>query len=50
LDAQISYRLPKTKSIVKLGANNLLNQYYYDAVGNPRIGGLYYLSYGFNVY
>uniref|UniRef100_UPI002657C5AE TonB-dependent receptor domain-containing protein n=1 Tax=Ferruginibacter sp. TaxID=1940288 RepID=UPI002657C5AE len=50
VDAQVSYKLPKTKSIIKLGANNLLNQYYYNAVGNSRIGGLYYLSFGYNVY
>lgn len=50
LDAQINYKLPKTKSIIKLGANNLLNQYYYDAIGNPHIGGLYYVSIGYNVY
>ncbi len=50
LDAQVSLKLPKTKSIIKLGANNLLNQYYYNAIGNSQIGGLYYLSFGFNVY
>ncbi len=50
LDAQISMKLPKTKSIIKLGASNLLNQYYYNAIGNSQIGGLYYLSFGFNVY
>jgi outer membrane receptor protein involved in Fe transport len=50
LDAQFSYKLPKTKSIVKLGANNLLNQYYYNGVGNSFIGGLYYISFGYNVY
>lgn len=50
LDAQISYKLPQTKSILKLGANNLLNQYYYNAIGNSNIGGLYYVSFGFNVY
>jgi outer membrane receptor protein involved in Fe transport len=50
VDAQVSFKLPKTKSILKLGANNLLNQYYYNAVGNSHIGGLYYLSFGYNVY
>lgn len=50
LDGQISYKLPKTKSILKLGATNLLNQYYYNAVGNAYVGGLYYVSFGFNVY
>lgn len=51
LDAQISLKLPKAnKSIVKLGATNLLNQYYYNAVGNSQIGGLYYVSFGYNIY
>ena len=51
LDAQVSFKLPKAnKSIIKLGATNLLNQYYYNAVGNSQIGGLYYLSFGYNIY
>lgn len=50
VDLQVSYKLPKTKSIIKLGANNLLNSYYYNAVGNAQIGGLYYVSFGYNVY
>jgi hypothetical protein len=50
VDAQFSYKLPKTKSIIKLGANNILNQYYYNAIGNSQIGGLYYLSFGYNIY
>ncbi|MBS1511760.1 MAG: TonB-dependent receptor [Bacteroidetes bacterium] len=50
VDAQISAKLPKTKSVIKIGANNLLNQYYYNAIGNSRIGGLYYVSFGYNVY
>ena len=50
VDAQVSFKLPSTKSIIKLGANNLLNSYYSNAIGNSRIGGLYYVSFGFNVY
>jgi outer membrane receptor protein involved in Fe transport len=50
IDAQVSYKLPKIKSIIKLGATNLLNAYYVNAYGNPYVGGLYYISYGFNVY
>lgn len=50
VDAQISYKLPSTKSILKFGANNLLNQYYYNAVGNSYVGGLYYVSFGYNIY
>ena len=36
VDAQISLKLPSTKAVVKIGANNLLNQYYVNAVGNYR--------------
>jgi outer membrane receptor protein involved in Fe transport len=51
LDAQVSLKLPKAnKSIIKLGATNLLNQYYYNAIGNAQIGGLYYVSFGYNIY
>jgi outer membrane receptor protein involved in Fe transport len=50
VDAQLSYKLPATKSIIKIGANNLLNQYYYNAIGNSQVGGLYYISFGYNVY
>jgi outer membrane receptor protein involved in Fe transport len=50
VDMQVSYKLPKTKSILKFGANNLLNSYYYNAIGNSQIGGLYYVSFGYNVY
>jgi outer membrane receptor protein involved in Fe transport len=50
VDAQLSYKLPATKSILKIGANNLLNQYYYNAVGNSQVGGLYYVSFGYNIY
>lgn len=50
LDGQISYKLPKIKSLIKLGATNLTNSYYRSAFGNPEVGGLYYVSFGFNVY
>jgi outer membrane receptor for ferrienterochelin and colicin len=50
LDAQISYKLPKIKSVIKLGATNLLNQYYTDGIGNSDIGGLYYIGFAYNVF
>lgn len=50
LDAQISYKFPQTKSIFKIGATNLLNQYYYNAIGNSMVGGLYYIGFGYNIY
>ena len=49
VDAQISMKVPQTKTTLKLGANNLLNQYYRNATGNSVVGGLYYFSFGFNL-
>ncbi|MCU0447726.1 MAG: TonB-dependent receptor [Microscillaceae bacterium] len=48
LDAQISYRMTKLKTIFKMGGSNLLNRYYTTGFGNPQIGGLYYLSLNFD--
>jgi outer membrane receptor protein involved in Fe transport len=50
LDGQISYKLPKINSVVRIGANNMLNQYYITALANPSIGGLYYVSFGYNIF
>lgn len=50
VDAQVSYKLPSYKSIFKIGANNLFNDYYRNAAGNPSIGGLYYVSFGYNIF
>jgi hypothetical protein len=49
LDAQISYKLLPIKSIIKLGATNLINHYYINAPGNPSVGGLYYISFAYNI-
>ena len=50
VDAMVSYKLPSTKSLIKVGATNLFNKYYQTGYGNPSIGGLYYISYGWNVF
>jgi outer membrane receptor protein involved in Fe transport len=50
VDAQLSYKFPKTRSLLKLGATNLTNKYYKTSFGDPKIGGLYYLSFGYNVF
>jgi len=52
LDAQVSYKLNigNSKNQIKLGATNLLNKYYRNAFGNPYVGGLYYISFGYNVF
>lgn len=50
LDAMVSYRVPGIKSMLKLGATNLLNKYYNSAFGNPSVGGMYYVAFAYNVF
>jgi outer membrane receptor protein involved in Fe transport len=50
VDAQVSYKFPQIRSIIKLGGTNVLNQYYYNSLGNPFVGGLYYVSFAYNVF
>ncbi len=49
IDAQVSYKVPKTKSTFKLGGTNIANKYYRTGFGSPYVGGVYYLSYGYNL-
>jgi outer membrane receptor for ferrienterochelin and colicin len=49
IDAQVSYKFPRIKSLIKLGGTNVFNKYYKTGYANPEIGGLYYVSYGFNL-
>ncbi|MCS7189881.1 MAG: TonB-dependent receptor, partial [Bacteroidia bacterium] len=48
LHAQVSYKIPRWHSEIRLGAQNLLNFYHIEVAGGPRIGGLYYLQYSFD--
>jgi iron complex outermembrane receptor protein len=48
LDAQVSYKIPSLKTIVKIGASNLTNKYVVQAYGSPSVGGLYYVSLNFD--
>lgn len=48
VDAQVSYKVPSFKSVVKLGGTNILNRYYAQGYGLARIGGLYYVSITFD--
>jgi len=50
VDVQVNYRFPEIKSMLKLGATNVLNQYYRTGLGNSSIGGLYYVSFGYNIF
>ncbi|MDW3191575.1 MAG: TonB-dependent receptor [Cytophagales bacterium] len=48
LDAQVTYRLPDLKSVLKVGGSNLSNNRYEQALGNPTVGALYYVSITFD--
>lgn len=49
VDAQVSYRPIGTKSVFRVGGTNLGNNYYRTGYGSPAVGGLYYISYGYNI-
>lgn len=44
LDAQINYKIPSLKSIIKVGATNLTGDEYFTAFGTGFIGSMYYAS------
>ncbi len=48
LDANLAIKVPKIKSIVKIGGSNILNNYYTSSFGSAQIGGLYYVSINFD--
>jgi outer membrane receptor protein involved in Fe transport len=50
IDAQVSYKFSKIRSMFKIGASNTFNKYYVSAFGNPEIGGVYYVSFAYNVF
>ncbi|MBL7744297.1 MAG: carboxypeptidase-like regulatory domain-containing protein [Chitinophagaceae bacterium] len=50
VDAQVTYRPAKTKSVWRIGGTNLGNNYYRTGFGSPYVGGLYYVSYGYNIF
>ena len=45
IDAQISYKLIQSV-MFRIGGSNILNHYYQNSFGNPKVGGLYYMSLG----
>lgn len=44
VDAQITYRLPVAKAVIKLGGTNILNNRHIQYAGGPTIGALYYAA------
>jgi len=49
-DAQVSYRPAGTKSTFRIGGTNIGNNYQRTGFGSPYVGGLYYMSYGWNLF
>ena len=43
-DVQLSYKMPKVKSIIKIGGSNVFNQSYRQAFGASTLGAQYYVS------
>lgn len=44
VDLQVSKKLPKIKSTIKLGGSNIFNNRIYQSYGSPAIGAIYYVS------
>jgi iron complex outermembrane recepter protein len=49
LDAQVNLRLPDIKTIIKVGATNVLNNRYIQYAAGPTLGGLYYITLTYDV-
>jgi len=48
IDAQISYKLPEMKSIIKIGGTNIGGNPYIQAFGSASVGSMYYVSLTFD--
>jgi iron complex outermembrane receptor protein len=48
-DCMLRYFFPKPSLEAKIGANNVLNHYYYSILGGPQMGGFYYLTLTYSV-
>ena len=48
LDLQIAYEFEKYFSTLRVGGSNIYNNRHIEAVGSPKIGGLYYVSWTFD--
>ena len=50
-DAQVTYRPAQNpKSTFRVGGTNIANNYQRTGFGSPYVGGLYYVSYGYNLF
>lgn len=48
LDAQVTYRVPDLKSLVKIGGSNITNNQHILNYGGPSLGAIYYVSLTFD--
>ncbi|MEO6722121.1 MAG: TonB-dependent receptor [Ferruginibacter sp.] len=44
VDCMLNCSFPKQSIVVKIGATNVINRYYYSILGGPQIGGFYYTT------
>jgi len=44
VDAQVSFKLPAYKSVIKIGGTDIFNKRYIQYAGGPTLGALYYAS------
>ncbi|BAV08797.1 CarboxypepD_reg-like domain-containing protein [Filimonas lacunae] len=44
VDAQVTYRVPQSKTTIKVGGSNIFNSNYIQYAGGPTLGGLYYAA------
>ncbi len=49
-DVQFTYKVPNSKGVFRLGGTNIANTYRRTGYGSPAVGGLYYVSYGYNLF
>ncbi len=47
-DAQVSYRVPNLRSVVKVGGSNVFNNRHFLNYGGPNLGAIYYVSFTFD--
>ncbi|MCH8547959.1 MAG: TonB-dependent receptor [Balneolaceae bacterium] len=47
-DAQVSYRVPDLRSVVKVGGSNIFNNNHFLNYGGPNLGAIYYVSLTFD--
>ncbi len=48
LDAQVSFKVPSFKSIIKVGGTNIGSKPYFQAFGSALVGSMYYVSLSFD--